>query len=120
MAPNKYPQNIHTPKNIHIFSDNPPKWPEPMYIRTYQSNPPPPARVYDQQTLRSACEYAQSDKSLCQSLEYFMSVKLLTEHHLKFLRFKGGCTGSSKSTLVKMPHCWKSHVAAQILKLTAW
>ena len=43
-----------------------------------------------------------------------MSVKLLTEHHLEFLSLKGGCTGSSESTLVKMPHCWKSHVAAQI------
>ena len=41
-----------------------------------------------------------------------MSVKLLTEHHLEFLRLKGGCTGSSESTLVKMPHCWKAHVAA--------
>ena len=39
-----------------------------------------------------------------------MSVKLLTEHHLEFLSFKGGCTGWSESTLVKMPHCWKSHV----------
>ena len=28
---------------------------------------------------------------------------------------KGGCTGSSESTLVKMPHCWKSHVVAQII-----
>ena len=43
-----------------------------------------------------------------------MSVKLLTEHHLEFLSLKGGCTGSSESTLVKMPHCWKSHVMAQI------
>ena len=41
-----------------------------------------------------------------------MSVRLLTEHHLEFLSLKGGCTGSSESTLVKMPHCWKSHVAA--------
>ena len=40
-----------------------------------------------------------------------MTVKLLTEHHLEFLSFKGGCTGSSESTLIKMPHCWKSHVA---------
>ena len=37
-----------------------------------------------------------------------MIVKLLIEHHLKMLRFKGGRTGSSKSTLVKMSHCWKS------------
>ena len=43
-----------------------------------------------------------------------MSVKLLTEHHLEFLSSKGGCTGSFKSTLVKMTHCWKSHVMAQI------
>ena len=31
---------------------------------------------------------------------------------------KGGCTGSSESSLptslVKIPHCWKSHVTAQI------
>ena len=44
-----------------------------------------------------------------------MSVKLLTERHLEVLRLKRGCTGTSESTLVKMPHCWKSHVAAQIL-----
>ena len=43
-----------------------------------------------------------------------MSVKLPTEHHLEFLSLKGGCTGSSESTLVKMPHCWKSHIVAQI------
>ena len=62
----------------------------------------------DQQSLRSACANAQSDQSLCLSLEYSMSVKLLNEHHLEFLRLKGDCTGSSESTLVKMPHCWKS------------
>ena len=38
---------------------------------------------------------------------------LLTENHLDFLSLKGGCTGSSESTVVKMPHCWKSHVLAQ-------
>ena len=43
-----------------------------------------------------------------------MTVKLLTEHHLEFLTLKGGYTGSSESTLVKMPHCWKSHVVAHI------
>ena len=37
-----------------------------------------------------------------------MSVKLLTEHHLEFQSLKVGCTGSSESTLVQMPHCWKS------------
>ena len=43
-----------------------------------------------------------------------MSVKLLTEHHLEFLSLKGGCTGSSYSTLAKMPLCWKYHVVAHI------
>ena len=43
-----------------------------------------------------------------------MIIKLLNEHHLEFLSLKGGCRGWSESTLVKMPHCWKSHVAAQI------
>ena len=33
-----------------------------------------------------------------------MVVKLLTEHHLEFLSLKGGCRGSSESTLVKMQH----------------
>ena len=31
-----------------------------------------------------------------------MIAKLLTEHHLKFLSLKGGCRGSSESTIVKM------------------
>ena len=52
---------------------------------------------------------------ICLPFEYSMSVKLLTEHHLMFLSLKEGCTGSSESTLVKMPHCWKSHVMAQII-----
>ena len=47
-------------------------------------------------------------------LKCSMSVKLLTEHHLDFISLKGGCTGSSEYTLVKMPHCWKSHVTAHI------
>ena len=44
-----------------------------------------------------------------------MIVKLLTEHHLEFLSFKGGCRGSSESTHVKMPHCWNSHITAHIM-----
>ena len=65
----------------------------------------------DQQSLRSSFAFAQSDQSLCKSREYSMSVKLLTE----FLKLKGGCTGSSESTLVvKIPDCWKSHVMAQL------
>ena len=69
----------------------------------------------DQLRLRPACAYAQSDQSFCLSLEYFMNIKLLTEHHLEFLSLKGGCTGSSESTLVKEPHCWKSHVTAHLV-----
>ena len=42
-----------------------------------------------------------------------MSIKLLTEHDLKFLCLKMDCIGSSESTLVKMPHCWKSRVTAE-------
>ena len=44
-----------------------------------------------------------------------MSVKLLTEHHLEFLSLKEGCKGSSDFTLVKMPHCLKYHVTAQLM-----
>ena len=44
-----------------------------------------------------------------------MIVKLLTEHHLEFLSSKGGCRGSSESTLVRMSNCWKSRALAQIL-----
>ena len=55
--------------------------------------------------------HAQSDQSLCLSLEYSMIVKLLAENHLEFLSLKGGCSGSS--TLVKMSNCWKSHALAQ-------
>ena len=43
-----------------------------------------------------------------------MIVELLTEHHLEFLGLKGGCRGSSESTDVKMPHCWKSHALAHL------
>ena len=69
----------------------------------------------DQQSLRSAWAYAQSDQSLCLSLEYSMTLRLLIEHHLEFLSLKGGCTCSCESTFVKIPHCWKSHVTAQVL-----
>ena len=44
-----------------------------------------------------------------------MIVKLLTEHHLEFLSLKGGCTGLSESTLVKMPYCWKSLGATHVI-----
>ena len=56
----------------------------------------------------------QSDQSLCLSLEYYMNIKLLNEHNLEFLSLKEGYTGSSESIHFKMPHCWKSHVAAHL------
>ena len=43
-----------------------------------------------------------------------MIVELLTEYQLEFLSLKGGYTGSSESTPVKMPNCWKAHVAAHM------
>ena len=48
-----------------------------------------------------------------------MSVKLLTEHHLELLNLKADCTGSSESTIVKIPHCWKSHVATHLIEIEA-
>ena len=39
-----------------------------------------------------------------------MIVKLLTKHHLEFLSLKE----ATQASLVKMQHCWKSHVTAQI------
>ena len=44
------------------------------------------------------------------TLEYSMNIKPLTDYHLECLSLKGGCTGLSESTHVKMPHCWKPHV----------
>ena len=76
----------------------------------------------DQQSLRSACALAQSDResdqSLCYALEYSMSVKLLPKRRLELLSLKGGRTGSSESTIVEMPHCWKSHVVAHMQLLS--
>ena len=61
--------------------------------------------------------YAQTNQSPCLSPNYSMSFKLLTELHLEILSLKGGCTGSSESTLVKMTHCWNSQAAAHFLLL---
>ena len=59
----------------------------------------------------------QSDQSLCLSLEYSMTGKLLTKHRFEFLSLKEGCTGLSESIHEEMPHCWKPHVAAQVKEL---
>ena len=44
-----------------------------------------------------------------------MIVKVQAERHLEFLSLKGGCAGSSESTLVKMSNCWKSHALAHLI-----
>ena len=44
-----------------------------------------------------------------------MTAKLLTEHHLEFLSFKGGFIGLPESTPVKMPHCWKSRRGSYVV-----
>ena len=64
----------------------------------------------DQQRLRSSCACTKSDQSLSYSLEYSMNVKLLTKQHLEVLHLRGGFTGSSEFTLVKMPHRRVSYV----------
>ena len=47
-----------------------------------------------------------------------MTVKLQTEDNLEFLSLKEDCIGLSEYIIVKMPHCWKSHVTAQIFMKT--
>ena len=51
------------------------------------------------------------------SLEYSMTVKLLTEQHLEFIPLTGGYTGSSESIHIKMPHCWSSFEIDHILRI---
>ena len=59
----------------------------------------------------------QSDPGLYLSLEYSMSVKLLTEQHLELLSLIVGCTGSTESTLVKRHYCWNYYESSlHILK----
>ena len=62
--------------------------------------------MFYQQRLRSACAYVQSDQSIRLSLEYYMTVMLLTEDNLESLSLKGGYTGSSEccqnATLLKI------------------
>ena len=57
--------------------------------------------MFDQQSLGSACAFAQSNQSLCLPLEYSMSVKLLTEHHLEFLDLKEAAEASLSLQLSK-------------------
>ena len=51
-------------------------------------------------------------RAFASRLKYPTTVMLLTERHFEFLKRK--LPGSSNTTLLKMPHCWKSHVAAKM------
>ena len=53
-------------------------------------------------------------RTFASRLNILLNVKILTKHHLESLSLKGGYTGSSESTLVKMPYCWKSHTVAEL------
>ena len=87
-----YAELLHT-RNMELKND---KWASELDFKQ--------GGMCDQQSLGSACAYAQSDQSLCLSLEYYTIVKLLTEHHLEFVSLNGGWRGSSESTHVKIPH----------------
>ena len=56
-------------------------------------------------------------KAFSNPLNIIRLLNQLTEHHLDFLSFQGGCISSSESTLVKMSHCWESDVAAHVYLL---
>ena len=71
----------------------------------------------DQQRLRPACAYAQSDQSLSWSLAYSMSVKLLTEHHFEFRSLNGGYIDLSESAFVKN-HIVGNHMSRLIYEAT--
>ena len=50
-----------------------------------------------------------------------MNIKLLTVQHLEFLSLKGGYTGSSESTLVKMPlECLKNSSYTDNQEMVHW
>ena len=66
-------------------------------------------------SLISACAYAQSYQSLCKSLKCSLTVKRLTGKRLEFLSLNKSYTGSSESTLVKIPHCLESTFHGSIM-----
>ena len=84
-------------------------WPAPcLFFRLWET-----LGMCDQQRLRSACPYAQFDQSLCWSLKYSMSVKLLTEHHFRFLNFKEAAQAPLSL------HLSKCHIRASVRQVYA-
>ena len=55
--------------------------------------------------------YQPAHTRLCKSHKYSMNVNLLTEHHLKFLSLKGGCTDSSESLQLSKYHIVGNHMS---------
>ena len=53
-------------------------------------------------------------RSLIRTFASRLNMQWLLSYWLN-VSLKGGCTGSTESTLVKMQHCWRSHVTAQII-----
>ena len=74
--------NDHIIEPVHEISNN-------VVCATSKASDQPAHTCNLIRAFASACAYAQSDQSLCLSIEYPMSVKLLTEHHLRFLSIKG-------------------------------
>ena len=69
----------------------------------------------DHQSLRSACAYAQSDKSLCSSLEHSTGDKLLAEHHLELLTLNETAQARRSLHLSKW-HIVRNHMSRLILQ----
>ena len=63
--------------------------------------------------LRPACAYAQSDQSLCKSLEHSMTIKQLVEQHLEFLGLKLAAQGCLSLHLSKC-HIVGNHMSRLI------
>ena len=70
----------------------------------------------DQQRLRPACAYAVAVAGIL----YDCEATDRTSFGVFKLKRRGGCIGSYESTLVKMPHCWKPHVAVHIYFSPRW
>ena len=54
-------------------------------------------------------------RSLIRAFSSRLNILWMLSYWLNIIRsLRAGCIGSSEATLVKIPHCWKSHVTAQM------
>ena len=72
-----------------------------------------------QQSLRSACAYAQSDQSLCKSLEYSISVMLLVNNIWSFYTLKEAVQARLSLHLSKC-HIVENHLSRLILHFSEY